>query len=316
MPEISVIVPVYKVQDFLPACLSSLAAQTFQDYELILVDDGSPDRCGALCDEYAAADSRARVIHKANGGLSSARNAGLEAAAGRYIAFVDSDDVVAPDYLETLYTAIRRDRADMAIAGVEDISESGAPLPEPAVTLPVQAGFSTGRGLLPFLYGAQGACYVVAWNKLYAARLWKDLRYPEGKNNEDEAVIHRLLLACRRVVCVRKVVYRYRLRSGSICRAGVSPSSFDGVDALLDRYAFFTERGLPAELRARTLAACWRRYLALCAQIDPAGAGEDIRARWRQTAARMRPLAVAAARCRRLTLAERAQCVRQALRRV
>lgn len=120
MPEISVIVPVYKVQEFLPACLASLTGQTFRDFELILVDDGSPDECGALCDAWAGRDGRIRVIHKQNGGLSSARNAGLEIARGRYIAFVDSDDLVTADYLETLYNAIIREKADMAIGAVED----------------------------------------------------------------------------------------------------------------------------------------------------------------------------------------------------
>ena len=202
MPEISVIVPVYKVQEFLPACLGSLAAQTFRDFELILVDDGSPDGCGAICDAWAGRDGRVRVLHKQNGGLSSARNAGLKIARGRYIAFVDADDLVLPDYLETLYTAIRRDRADLAIGAVEDVDASGAPQQPPALTGPVRPGMSTGRALLPFLYSPQATYYTVAWNKLYAARLWEGLRYPEGRNNEDDAVAHRLLLASRRAVCL------------------------------------------------------------------------------------------------------------------
>ena len=316
MPEISVIVPVYGVREYLPACLKSLTSQTFRDFELILVDDGSTDGSGAICDAWAGRDGRIRVIHKPNGGLSSARNAGLDRAKGRYIAFVDSDDTVLPDYLAFLYSAIQRKQADMAIAAVEDVDDSGAPLPARVVTAPAREGVFSGRSLLPCLYRPSGAYYVVAWNKLYAAPLWRTLRYPEGRNNEDEAVIHRLLLASRRVVCSGRVVYHYRLRPGSICRAGVSPSSFDGVDALCDRYSFLVLHGLPAALCSQTLAACWRRYLSLCADIDPATADLALRRRWRATAARMRPLARAVPGCRQLTLAEKAQCLHLAMKHV
>ena len=101
MPQITVIVPVYKVEPYLHRCVDSILAQTFTDFELILVDDGSPDNCGAICDEYAAKDSRVRVIHQANGGLSAARNAALSIATGKYAAFVDSDDEIVPHHLET-----------------------------------------------------------------------------------------------------------------------------------------------------------------------------------------------------------------------
>ena len=117
MPEISVIVPVYKVEQWLGPCVDSILNQTFRDFELILVDDGSPDNCGALCEKYAKDDPRVRVLHKANGGLSSARNAGIEAAKAPYLAFVDSDDFVRPQYLATLRAAIRQYGADMAICG-------------------------------------------------------------------------------------------------------------------------------------------------------------------------------------------------------
>ena len=116
-PEISVIVPVYKVERFLPACIDSLLAQTFTDFELILVDDGSPDNCPALCDAAAEKDNRVRVLHKPNGGVSTARNAGLDMARGKWIAFVDSDDSVQPDYLEKMHTAALAVGADIALCG-------------------------------------------------------------------------------------------------------------------------------------------------------------------------------------------------------
>ena len=156
----------------------------------------------------------------------------------------------------------------------------------------------------------------MAWNKLYIAALWRKLRYPEGRNNEDEAVAHWLLLASGRVACSEQVIYKYRLRPGSICHTGLRPSSFDAVDALCDRYEFFAARSLPAELRQRALAACWQRYLALSAQAAQQPADEALCARWRQVQARMRPLAVPAAHCRLLPLPVRAQCLRQAAKKI
>ena len=122
MPEISIIVPVYKVEKYLDTCVRSILAQTFTDFELILVDDGSPDQCGALCDAYAVEDSRIVVIHKENGGLSSARNAGIEAARGTYIGFVDSDDYIAPDMYSFLYENMKKARAE-----IENVETDGQP---------------------------------------------------------------------------------------------------------------------------------------------------------------------------------------------
>ena len=132
MPEISIIVPVYKVEKYLDTCVRSILEQTFADFELILVDDGSPDRCGALCDAYAAEDERIIVIHKENGGLSSARNAGIEAARGNYIGFVDSDDSIAPDMYHFLYENMKKEQADLSMCGLFDVYAGREPkrLPE------------------------------------------------------------------------------------------------------------------------------------------------------------------------------------------
>ena len=139
MPAVSVILPVYNVAPWLPPCLESIAAQTFRDYQLILVDDGSTDESGALCDEWAARDPQCLVIHQKNKGLSGARNAGLEKAVGEYIAFVDTDDLILPRYLELLYNACLTTGAKMSICAVEDVSEEGTPLSQPVLTSPIQA---------------------------------------------------------------------------------------------------------------------------------------------------------------------------------
>ena len=161
-PEISIIVPVYKTERFLSACISSILAQTFTDFELILVDDGSPDSCPALCDAAAAKDSRIRVIHQKNRGLSGARNAGLDAAEGEWIAFVDSDDTITPDFCAKLYHAAQEAGAQMAVCNYRQVDEALTPIREQylhvrrEVLTPEQAlEHST---LLP---------YMVVWNKLY-----------------------------------------------------------------------------------------------------------------------------------------------------
>ena len=161
-PEISIIVPVYKTERFLSACISSILAQTFTDFELILVDDGSPDSCPAVCDSAAAKDSRIRVIHQKNRGLSGARNAGLDAAEGEWIAFVDSDDTITPDFCAKLYHAAQEAGAQMAVCNYRQVDEALTPIREQylhvrrEVLTPEQAlEHST---LLP---------YMVVWNKLY-----------------------------------------------------------------------------------------------------------------------------------------------------
>lgn len=125
MPELSIIVPVYKVEKYLPRCIDSILAQTFGDFELILIDDGSPDGCGRICDEYAKKDKRIVVIHQKNMGVSAARNAGLDIARGRYIGFVDSDDWIEPQMYEVMMDAIRENGADMAVCGVRYADEDG-----------------------------------------------------------------------------------------------------------------------------------------------------------------------------------------------
>ena len=183
-PEISIIVPVYKTERFLSACISSILAQTFTDFELILVDDGSPDNCPALCDAAAKRDSRVWVIHKQNGGVSTARNAGLDAAQGNWIAFVDSDDTVEPEYLEKMHKAVLETGADFAICSSQCIDETGKTL----------AG-GEHRLLNEFLPQEEVlrrmvvSDFQVPWNKLYRRKLLENLRYPENKAFEDTCLM-------------------------------------------------------------------------------------------------------------------------------
>ncbi|MBQ5754212.1 MAG: glycosyltransferase, partial [Oscillospiraceae bacterium] len=308
MPTISVIVPVYNVEPWLKENLESIRTQSFTDYECILVDDGSTDGGPALCDKYARNDDRFKVIHKPNGGLSSARNSGIEVAQGRYIAFVDSDDVILKDYLKVLYSAIQKEGADMAICGVEDVNEFCQSLPAPALTLPAKEGTFSGMELIEEFYGESGTYYTVAWNKLYKAELWKTLRYPHGLIHEDDAVAHCVFHACKKVTCVAQPLYLYRMRTGSICRVGLSPARFDGVTALVMRCNYMKEQNFPRELQDKALASCWHRFLSLCSQAkalqDPA-----LLPRWCAEQERMRTLMGGVLGCKELTAAEKFSCL-------
>ena len=176
-PLISVVVPVYKVEKYLKKCVESILVQSYTNLEIILVDDGSPDNCGKLCDEFSKMDSRICVIHKQNGGLSSARNAGIDIAQGEYIGFIDSDDTIEPYMYEKLYDAIHNDKTKLAVCAVNYVYESGEVLRKK----------STGRDMTFDFYHAMIEMNthrifdMGAWSKLYHRDLFDDLRFPVGK---------------------------------------------------------------------------------------------------------------------------------------
>ena len=184
MPSISVIVPVYKVEPYLRRCADSILAQTFEDFDLILVDDGSPDRCGEICEEYAKNDSRVHVIHQQNGGLSAARNSGIDWAFAnsdsQWLAFVDSDDWVHPKFLETLYAAVRETGSLISACGLYRTEGQGfSEIMDFSVHSMTADDYYCSREI-------HGGLTAVAWNKLYHKSLFEALRYPHGKLHEDE----------------------------------------------------------------------------------------------------------------------------------
>lgn len=225
-PLLSIIVPVYDVERYLPKCIDSILAQTFTDFELILVEDGSPDNCPALCDAAAAKDARIRVIHQKNGGLSAARNAGLDAARGAWIGFVDSDDYIAPEMYEALYKAVQSTGADLALCDYAEVDETGAPCLPPYTGL-AQRIF-TGRELLK---RATNTMAQPAWNKLYRRAIFAQLRYLEGKLNEDFFLIQEVCLRIQKAVVVPKALYYYVQRGGSIMSGNKTLRHFDAAEA-------------------------------------------------------------------------------------
>lgn len=188
--KISVIVPVYKVEPYLSRCLDSIINQTYRNLEIILVDDGSPDHCGEICDEYARQDSRIRVIHKSNGGLSDARNHGIDVATGDYIAFVDSDDYVTTDMYEKMLARLEFDNSDMVVCNYYRFDEGSVPPEYGYINLPDRV---LSKDEAFDFYLQIGGDYVSAWNKLYKRGIFADLRYPTGKIYEDTFVICEVL---------------------------------------------------------------------------------------------------------------------------
>lgn len=209
-PKISVIVPVYKVEPYLRKCLDSIVNQTYANLEIILVDDGSPDNCGAICDEYAARDDRIIVIHQANGGLSAARNAALDMATGDYIGFVDSDDWIELDMFEYLLTHALAEDADIAFCGHWDETPSGSLLQG----WPRYERLDKETGLQALLEDC--GLHNQVWDKLWKQDLFRDIRFPVGHNFEDLAIAYRLFEASDKVLCLPEPKYHYLQRSDSI----------------------------------------------------------------------------------------------------
>lgn len=235
MPVISVIVPVYKVEKYLKKCVDSILNQTFADFELWLVDDGSPDNCPQMCDEYAEQDSRIKVIHKENGGLSDARNAALDCITGEYVCFVDSDDYITDDALETLYSALIRNNADIAVGNMISFDENGQ---EKDFYFPVTE--ETVLENSEILMTMNQPC---AQNRLYKAEIFKKLRYPVGRLYEDVFLWHKVLAQVDKIVLTGKVDYYYLVRAGSIMHAEYDIRFTDIIDAIKERYEWLDSIG-------------------------------------------------------------------------
>ncbi len=234
MISISVIVPVYNVQSYLRECIESILDQTIDSFELILVDDGSTDESGRICDEYEEKDKRVRAIHKLNGGLSSARNAGLDAAKGDYICFIDSDDRVTKEYLEKLYGAVTGENADVAICDIEASRLTN--------TFMQNGGFarmdqSDAKRWLYDMRSREYVLMVIACNKLYSKELFCGIRYPVGRIHEDEFVIGQIIDRIHTAIFVDERLYLYRDNSFGITSKAnrLNVRHLDAVCALEER---------------------------------------------------------------------------------
>lgn len=253
---ISVIVPIYNVEKYLARCVESIRRQTYSNLEIILVDDGSPDACPQMCDQFASADARIKVIHKPNGGLSDARNAGIEAASGRYIGFVDSDDYIHPQMYMELWKSLKAEEADIAVCGVKKVfNDSGDILDQPENTARVYSGKEAVANIFDAALYLQS---VVAWNKLYRRELFDGVRYPVGKIHEDEFTTYELFYKSDKVVYNTGIYYYYYQRADSIMGERKISFSSDGLEAYEQMADFFKENG-----ESHILQLIRYRYLCL-----------------------------------------------------
>lgn len=234
---ISLIIPIYKVEQYLPRCIDSFLAQTYRDFEMILVDDGSPDRCGEISDEYAARDSRIRVIHKANGGLSDARNAGFEASCGEYITFIDSDDWVAHDFLEKQLDALVRTGSDICECGV---LRTEGEIPAVRETSGTEELYPCEEALK--LLMEDRVLHQHVWNKLYRRSCVQDVTFRVGKTHEDEFWTYRVFGNAEKVVKIPDELYYYFQRPGSIMGTGFSLRRLDALEAKQERQHYIEEK--------------------------------------------------------------------------
>lgn len=264
MPTISVIVPVYKVEKYLDACVESIVNQTYKDLEIILVDDGSPDNCPAMCDAWAQKDTRIKVIHKKNGGLSSARNAGIAIAKGEYIGFVDSDDIINPAMYELLYNAIRSTDSD--IVQCKCFRFYDFPLfsfPDKTQTTDI-ASFANINAIKLLL---QDKLFTTTcWNDLTVSKIAKATLFEIGKINEDVLWTYRAFSKAEKISHINIPLYGYYQRANSIMNSAYTEKRFDALYALEQRAKEIREDFpalYPVALRSYA-GSCMYHYQTLC----------------------------------------------------
>lgn len=264
MPKASVIVPVYNVEAYLEKCVQSIFRQTEQDFELLLVDDGSTDSSGQLCEELAKKDSRIRVIHQENQGLGGARNTGIREAKGDWLLLVDSDDWIEPEILEKSLEAGLREEADMVMFPFRSVDEEGRELAVFRENIPVGRAFAL-KERKDILLTAP-----VAWNKLYRTAFFREtgLAYPSRVWYEDIRTTPKLMALARRMVFISDIGYNYLQRQGSIMNSGKVARNVEIIEAFDDILPWFREHGLFAEYRQELeYLAVFHAYLTASVRV-------------------------------------------------
>lgn len=252
LPLISVVVPVYRVEQYLDRCLQSITGQTYQNLEIILVEDGSPDNSGAICDAWAEKDNRIRVIHQKNSGGGAARNAALDIASGQLLAFVDSDDYIAPHMFRHLYD-LMAEGADVAECDYLEIFDNDAVFPEGNTAA---TEYSTEQAMVCHIRDTEFRQLI--WNKLYRMELAEGVRFPVGTKIDDEYFTYRLLANAKKLVRSNRICYAYRQQESSVMHQKFSLKRVESLDAKLQRLAFLEERmpTLVGEAREELVLAC------------------------------------------------------------
>lgn len=265
-PLITAVVPVYNVERYLTECVESIRRQSYENLEIILVDDGSPDNSGKICDELALKDKRIKVIHQENRGLSGARNSAINIAKGEYITFIDSDDYITDDMISSLYDLLIRNEAQMAVTGLKSFFEDGS-------------SFANPHGNKVFIYSKQEALDCFLFNdyltpcvcgKLYKSDLWDNIRCPEGLLFEDQYTTYKLIDKCDKIVYAPLPKYNYRKRLGSIGHSNFSNRTYDLYKGINEEYAFIIEKYGDACPNAAVEKVTWELVfinMMICADI-------------------------------------------------
>ena len=267
---ISIIVPVYKVEQYLPQCIESIINQTYQNLEIVLIDDGSPDNCGRICEKYAQKDKRIKVFHKENGGLSDARNYGIVRASGEYLAFVDSDDWIEPDMYEVLVNRIEDHQTDIVSCGFF----SEFPKRHIAHTIAEKTTVEDVNILRELIIGDFGTG---VWHKLFRKSCFKEILFPVDRYYEDIFIVHKLLAKVNSVSSVSKPLYHYRKeREGAITTTYSMKNLIEYWQAHKSRYDYFigdsrfnTDKEFMDKLYyycAKAIGRAWRRYYSTTKQ--------------------------------------------------
>lgn len=239
-PKISVVVPVYNVEAYLEKCIDSILNQTFRDIEVILVNDGSTDRSGYICDEYAKIDKRIKVIHKINEGVSSARNQGISIAKGDYIGFIDSDDIVANNMYETLYSLCITNDADISSCrNIRFFNESDISSMYVSIKNSITRIYEKENIIKAYYSGKLNE--VAVWNKLYKKELFETIEFPKGRIYEDVSIMYKLYLSSNRLVEIEDTLYFYRFNPNSITNKGFSSNRFDIVNLYQEQYQIMSK---------------------------------------------------------------------------
>lgn len=264
LPLISVIVPVYKVEAYLDKCIASIAGQTYQNLEIILVDDGSPDNSGVICDAWAAKDSRIRVIHKENNGAGAARNTGLDVAQGELLAFVDSDDYIAPDMYMHLYELIQCG-ADIAECGFVETCGDDAAFDRKDAACQWYTPEEAMRGNIWDTVFRQ-----LIWNKLYRREFTENIRFPVGRKIDDEFYTYQLLGNAKQLARSERICYAYRQQENSVMHETFSIKRVEGLQAKQQRLHYLRSRmpQLETEAREELMLSCLYAMQASLKKLD------------------------------------------------
>lgn len=241
--RVSIIVPVFNIENYITKCVDSLISQTYDNIEVILVNDGSSDNSASICHKYEKIDRRIKVIDKKNGGLSSARNTGIKEAQGEYLVFVDGDDYVHPEYIEKLFRSIINSGADIAVCGISIVDKNNEIVDKLATGKAYKLDnpfcdevlLSSEVERRYYKNKKQGFWYVVAWNKIYKASIFESIKYDEGMIYEDEFLFHQLIRCCRKISFIPDELYYYVQRNNGITSEKKDSERFHFLTEIYER---------------------------------------------------------------------------------